>query len=70
MELSAYRNSTFTGEILLLSAIPWPEVHQQIINDLIAAPYLDLPSSHVVANGGRGRATQGAVRAYRLNSSL
>jgi hypothetical protein len=52
----------FTGEVLLSARNTVAEVHQQIINDLNAA-LPDLPSSHVAADGGRGRATQGAVRA-------
>jgi hypothetical protein len=52
----------FTGEVLLPSRNTVAEVHQQVINDLNAA-LPDLPTSHIAANGGRGRATQGAVRA-------
>lgn len=52
----------FTGEVSLPSRNTVAEVHQQIINDLNEA-LPDLPASHTAANGGRGRATQGAVRA-------
>ncbi len=53
----------FTGDVILFERATTAEVHGQIIQDLNEA-LPDLPTSFSAAEGGRGRATQGAVRAF------